>query len=156
MLPLIAQTITFTSTPPTPGRPGIAYTVTATGGGSGNPVVFSLDGSSGASVCSATAGGAVTFLAPGTCAIAANQTGGGEYAGALVAVQNITVAAQIAQSVAITSVPPVPAWATDGYRVFAAGGHSGNPVMFSLPGPSAGVCSLHGDGFTVDLIGAGT
>src|SRR6185295_10897281 len=41
---LASQTIRFTSTPPANavvGGPG--YTVTATGGGSGNPVVFSID-----------------------------------------------------------------------------------------------------------------
>ena len=62
----------------------------------------------------------------------------------------------IAQTITFTSTPPTPGRPGIAYTVTATGGHSGNPVVFSLPGPSAGVCSLRGDGFTVDLIGAGT
>ncbi|HEX3947325.1 MAG TPA: hypothetical protein VHW47_06445, partial [Acidimicrobiales bacterium] len=45
----IAQTITFTA--PAPGTVGGTATLAATGGASGNPVVFSLDATSGAGVC---------------------------------------------------------------------------------------------------------
>ena len=41
-----AQTITFTSTAPTPAVGGPTYTPTATGGASGNPVTFTIDGTS--------------------------------------------------------------------------------------------------------------
>jgi hypothetical protein len=37
----IAQAIIFTSQPPSPAIIGASYAVTATGGESGNPVVFS-------------------------------------------------------------------------------------------------------------------
>ena len=36
------QTITFTSTPPASPAHGSTYTVSATGGGSGNPVTFGI------------------------------------------------------------------------------------------------------------------
>jgi hypothetical protein len=69
------QTITFTSTPPTYPAPGSTYTVSATGGDSGNPVTFSLAPSS-ANVCSIS-GAEVTFNdANGTCIINADQAGG--------------------------------------------------------------------------------
>src|SRR5262249_60720029 len=54
-----AQAITFTSTPPGGALPGGTYDVSATGGGSGNPVTFSIDSPS-ASACS-IAGSTVTF-----------------------------------------------------------------------------------------------
>ena len=70
---LDAQTITFTSAAPTnPPIGGPTYTVTATGGNSGNPVVLSLDGtSSGCSIVGST----VSFTGSGTCKIDANQAG---------------------------------------------------------------------------------
>ena len=67
------QVITFTSTPPaaaTVGGP--SYTPTATAG-SGDPVVFTIDGAS-ASVCTIGAG-VVSFIGPGTCTIDANEDG---------------------------------------------------------------------------------
>lgn len=44
----------------------------ASGGASGNPVVFSIDGSSGAGVCSISSG-TVSFTGVGTCVIDAEQ-----------------------------------------------------------------------------------
>ena len=61
-----AQAIKFTSTAPTDATVGGAsYTVTATGGATGNPVSFAIDSASSA-VC-AISGATVTFTAPGTC-----------------------------------------------------------------------------------------
>ena len=54
-----SQTITFTSTAPAATVGGPTYTVTATGGASGNPVTFTIDGSS-TGVCS-IAGVVVSF-----------------------------------------------------------------------------------------------
>jgi hypothetical protein len=90
----IAQTITFTSTPRTLYFPGDTYVVTATGGGSGSPVTYSIDPSS-TWVCSVS-GSTVTIgtNAPnqeGTCVIDANQAGGGKYQAASQAQQTLTV-----------------------------------------------------------------
>src|SRR5262249_59979135 len=71
------QAIIFASTPPTPVFPGDTYDVSATGGGSGNPVTFSIDSQS-ASVCS-IAGATVTFNQAGSCVIDANQAGNAQY-----------------------------------------------------------------------------
>ena len=65
------QTISFTSTPPNPPIVGGAYTVTASGGASGNPVTF---GSLTPGTCGVS-GAMVSFTARGTCTIAANQSG---------------------------------------------------------------------------------
>ena len=46
-----SQVVAFTSSPPSPAVFGGSYALTATGGASGNPVVFSVDASSGAGVC---------------------------------------------------------------------------------------------------------
>ena len=70
------QVIDITSTAPVAPVVGDTYTPTATGGGSGNPVTFSIDPSS-TSGCTYDAGtGLVTFAAPaGTCVIDANEAG---------------------------------------------------------------------------------
>jgi alpha-tubulin suppressor-like RCC1 family protein len=69
------QSITFTSSAPVPGLVGSSYSVSATGGDSGNPVVFA---SSTESVCTVS-GSNVTLVAAGTCTISASQAGGGGY-----------------------------------------------------------------------------
>lgn len=87
---LAAQSIAFTSQPPSQPRPGATYTVAATGGASGNPIRFAVDPSSGAGVCS-VAGAVVTLAAAGTCAIDANQAGNGQYAPAAQVAQRFDV-----------------------------------------------------------------
>ena len=94
--PLGSQTITFTSTAP-PGAVvgGPAYTVTATGGASGNPVTFSIDASS-TSGCSLS-GSTVSFGGPaGTCVIDANQAGNASYSPAAQAQQSFPVGSPVA------------------------------------------------------------
>lgn len=84
----LAQSIGFT--PPATGTVGQTATLTATGGGSGNPVTFTVDPSSGAGVCSVS-GDTVDYLAAGTCVIDANQAGDAEYAAAAQAQGSISV-----------------------------------------------------------------
>jgi hypothetical protein len=87
---LIAQTITFTSSAPTSATVGGAtYTVAATGGASGNPVLFNIATASSA-VCSMS-GAVVSFTGPGTCTIDANQAGNSTYNAAPQAQQSFTV-----------------------------------------------------------------
>jgi sugar lactone lactonase YvrE len=82
------QTITFTSTAPAAAAFGGTYGVTATGGASGNPVVFS---SATPAVCS-LAGATVHFVGIGTCTIDANQAGNADFEAAPQASQSIPVA----------------------------------------------------------------
>ena len=91
----LSQTVTFTSKPPAGAAVGGTYTPTASGGASGNPVVFGIStGSSG--VCSISSG-VVSLGAAGVCSIDANQAGGGGYSAAPAVSQTFTVA-QVAQS----------------------------------------------------------
>lgn len=85
---ILAQTISFTSTPPSPAIVrGPTYAVTATGGGSGNPVTFT---SATPSLC-AVSGASVSFVGAGTCTIDANQSGNTNYLPATTATQSFSV-----------------------------------------------------------------
>ena len=117
----LPQSITFTSTPPSPALLGGTYAVAATGGGSGNPVVFS---SLTPLVCS-VAGGTVSLDAVGACTIAADQAAGSGYAAAPQATQTFNVVWPFG---GFTS-PVSPAPALNGARAGQA-----IPLKFSLGG----------------------
>jgi hypothetical protein len=87
----IAQSISFTA--PAAGSVDGSALLSATGGGSGNPVVFSVDSSSGTGVCSVSGpnGTTVSYTAAGRCVIDANQAGNARYQPAPQAQQTITV-----------------------------------------------------------------
>ena len=147
-----AQAITFTSTPPSPAVVGGTYTPMATGGGSGNPVVFSIGSASTSGACSVS-GSAVDFTGIGTCVIDANQAGTNVYSAAPQMSQSATVEAT--QVITFTSTPPSPAVVGGTYTPTATGGGSGNPVVFSIGASStSGACSVSGT--AVDLTGTGT
>jgi hypothetical protein len=91
-VPLGTQTITFTSTAPTSVvEGGPSYTASATGGGSGNPVMFST-ADSGSNPCTVT-GSTYSFVGPGQCEVIANQAGNASYQQAPPAFQLINVTA---------------------------------------------------------------
>ncbi|MGO4255452.1 beta strand repeat-containing protein [Marmoricola sp. RAF53] len=145
------QTITFTSSPVSPTYGG-TYTVTANGGGSGNPVVFS---SATPGVCTVT-GSSVSFGHAGTCTINANQAGGGYYTAAP-QVQQIFTIAKAAQVVSFDSTAPSAAVVGGpGYTPTATGGGSGNPVVLSIDSSTAGKCSLSGGVVSHDHVGSCT
>ena len=150
-----AQTISFTG--PGSGTYGGTASLSATGGGSENPVVFSVGSSSGAGVCnvSGTNGSTVQFTGVGSCVIDANQAGNPNYLPAATAAQTIGVG-QAAQSIKFTG----PASGTVGGEttLSATGGTSGNPVVFSVGSSSgAGVCNVSGiNGSTVHFSGPGS
>lgn len=78
---LMNQSITnFIATPTNPTTADANFTVSATGGGSGNPVTFTVDPSS-ASVCSSggTNGATIAIATAGTCTVLANQAGNASY-----------------------------------------------------------------------------
>jgi DNA-binding beta-propeller fold protein YncE len=90
---LRSQTIGFSTAPPTGARTGGTYQVLVTGGGSGNPVVLTIDPSA-AAVCRIS-GNLVTLIGPGTCIINANQAGNVSYAPAPPGQQSFTVQAPL-------------------------------------------------------------
>ncbi|ODS63549.1 MAG: hypothetical protein ABS37_11800 [Acidovorax sp. SCN 65-108] len=138
-----SQAVSFTTMPPSPAVAGSTYTVAATGGASGNPVVFSTVGP-----CT-VAGQVVSFNGAGTCTIHADQAGDAVYPAAP-RVSQSTAVVQAGQVIAFTTTPPSPAVAGRTYTVAATGGASGNPVVFT----TAGACTVAGQ--VVSFNGAGT
>jgi hypothetical protein len=148
----IVQTITFVG----PGTGAIKGTATlsATGGASGNPVVFSLDASSGAGVCalSGTNDALVTYLAAGNCVIDANQAAGGDYSAAATVSQTVVVS-HFAQTITFaalanktTAQSPVTVSATASSKL---------AVTFTTSTPA--VCTAGGtNGKTITLVSGGT
>jgi len=90
----IPQVLTFTSAPPADARVGGSYLVSVAGGGSGNPVVLTVDAAATA-VCS-IAGSTVSLVGAGTCIVNANQAGNDRY----------TPAPQVQQSFTVQAAPP--------------------------------------------------
>ena len=83
------QTIVFNSLPEkTYGD--APFTISATGGGSGNPVVFTSSNTSVAT-CTGTNGETITIIGNGSCIIHANQAGNGTYNAATQVDQTLTV-----------------------------------------------------------------
>lgn len=133
-----AQAITFTSTAPADAVVGAGgYQPTATGGASGNPVVFTVNATTSANC--ALSGGSVTYLKAGTCTIDADQAGDADHAAAPTVQQSFAIS-PAAQAVTITSTPPTGAEVGDSYALTATGGASGNPVVLATTSPSA--CSV--------------
>jgi hypothetical protein len=163
LIVLGSQTITFTSSVPSSPTVGGTYTVSATGGLSGNPVIFSIDATSTAGACTIT-GSVVSLTGAGTCVIDANQAASASYSAASQAQQSFSIGAAVGPgppplpgSQAITFTSSVPSSPTVGgtYTVSATGGLSGNPVIFSIDATStAGACTITGS--VVSLTGAGT
>ncbi|HZJ00237.1 MAG TPA: PxKF domain-containing protein, partial [Gemmatimonadaceae bacterium] len=130
------QTIQFTSSPAAPIYGG-SYTVTATGGASGNAVTFT---SETPSVCTIS-GSLVTFAGVGTCTVAAHQPGGNNYLHADDVTQSFSVA-KAPQVVAFSTTPVTPARLGGSY-VPSATSNTGLPVTYA----TVGSCTL--DGSTV-------
>jgi hypothetical protein len=133
-----AQTITFTSSPPAGAVVGQDYTVTATGGGSGNPVTFTIDDTS-SGVCTIS-GSTVTFNHPGACLIDAAQDGSTRYAPAT-ASQTVPVS----QAATTTTVTIHPSTVSAAVTVDSPG--AGTPtgtVAFSVNGQPVGTASVSG------------
>ena len=150
-----SQSISFAA--PASGEVGGSATLSATGGASGNPVVFSVDASSGAGVCNVSGanGTTVNYTATGSCVIDANQAGNANYA----------AASQVQATVAVGLSPQVVSFSGPGTgsvggsaTLSATGGASGNPVVFSVDASSgAGVCNVSGaNGTTVNYTATGS
>jgi hypothetical protein len=135
-----SQSISIDSAPNNPVVNGPTYTLTATGGGSGNPVVFS----SSSTACTVS-GSTVTFPHAGGCTINANQAGSTYYSAAPQAQQTFTVG-KASQTVAFTSIAPTSAVVGGAsYTVTASSGASGNSVTFSIDAATTNsACSIVG------------
>ena len=135
------QTITFT--PPSSGTAGGVITLSATGGASGNPVVFSVDGTSGAGVCSTsgTNGSTLTYNHPGTCVVDADQAGNVNFAAAARVSRTITVT-MASPTINTTPSGPTPAGGTVSDSATLSGGDTpSGTVTFTLYAPTDANCS---------------
>jgi hypothetical protein len=138
-----SQTIAFTSNAPSDATVGDTYTAKATGGASGNPVIFRTS-----SVCTVS-GSTVSFIAVGTCVIDADQAGNADYLAAAQVQQSVTVG-KAPQTITFTSRAPSGATVGATYTVKATGGASGNAVSFR----ASSTCTVSGS--TVRFTAVGT
>lgn len=127
---LQTQAINFTA-PTSPVTYGVSpITLTATGGGSGNPVVFSVLQGPGT-----ISSNQLTVTGVGNIKIAANQAGGDGYWPAIQVVQNVLVQ-PIAQTISFTAPATPVTYGVAPVTLSATGGASGNPVTFTVSGPA--------------------
>jgi trimeric autotransporter adhesin len=137
-----AQSIAFTG--PSGGTVFGSDTLSATGGASGDPVVFS---SLTPSVCSVsgTNGSTVSYLASGNCTIEADQAGDTDYSQAAPVTWAWQVAAA-AQQISFTA----PSSGNAGYSVsvYPSGGGSGNAVSVASNSPRVCSTAPNADGST--------
>lgn len=133
--PKTAQAITFTTSPPSSAPLGGTHDINATGGGSGNPVTFSVHNTTTNNACTVNStSGVVQFAHAGSCVVAADQAGNGEYAAAPQKLYAPIPVGQGTQAIAFTTSPPASAPLGGTHDVNATGGASGNPVTFSVHG----------------------
>lgn len=149
------QTIAFNSAAPNNAAVGgPLYSVTATAS-SGLPVALTIDVAS-ATVCTINASN-VSFIGPGICTIEANQGGDATYAPAPQAPQSFAVSdagGLTPQNITFTSTMPNNAQVGGATYVATATATSGLPVLLTIDGPSAAVCTI--DAGVVTFIGAGS
>jgi predicted extracellular nuclease len=140
------QFITFGALPDkTYGDP--PFTVSATGGGSGNPVSF---GASGNCTSSGTNGSTITITGAGSCTVTASQAGDGNYNPAPDVGQSFAIA-KADQTIAFAALPDK-TYGDPPFTVSATGGGSANQVTFN----ASGNCTSSGvDGSTTTITGAG-
>lgn len=120
-------------------------TVSATGGGSGNPVTFTA---SGDCTASGTNGATIQLTGAGSCSVTADQAAGNGYTAAPSVTRSFTIG-KASQAIAFDAIDSQ-TFGDGPLTLAATGGGSGNPVTFT----ASGTCSVTGT--TLSLDGAGT
>jgi len=143
---LSSQTITFSA--PASGLVGGSATLSATGGASGNPVVFSVDSTSGSGVCSVSGADGTTlhYTSAGNCVIDANQAGNSTYAPAATVTRSNTVLNPQTISVG----PPLHGYwlvgSDGGIFTFGSALFHGSTGNLTLQRPVVGITPTHDEG----------
>ena len=138
------QTISFAA-PASPVAYGVApIALSATGGASGNAVVFSIVSGPGS-----ISGNTLTITGVGTVVVAANQAGNAYYAAAAQVTQNVVVN-QASQTISFTA-PSSPVTYGVSPISLSASASSGLAVTFSLV---SGPGSISGNTLTISGVGA--
>jgi sugar lactone lactonase YvrE len=151
-----AQTITSFN-PPANLLVGQQVKLTATGGGSGNPVIFTLD-SSGCSTCATISGSTLTALAAGTIKVDANQASGSNSGTQYAAAAQVQVSITISNAT-VAGVPALLMSQVNWVGQLVSGGFTAgaNPAGGSFAIDAAGdVISGNQYGGSVLLFPAGT
>jgi hypothetical protein len=138
----VSQTITFTTNAPSSAVYNTGFTVAATGGASGNPVVFTSAG-----VCSNVGATYTMNSGSGTCWVIANQAGNSSYSAAPQVTETVT-AVPAPQTITVTVPAPPTAVNKTSFTVVAS---ASTPVSFS----SSGACTNAGGKYTMDKITIG-
>ena len=135
---------------------GATGTVTATSASPNSSSAISYSVPSTTSVCSVNpSSGVVTALAAGTCIVAANQAGDGNYNAAVPVTQSILVA-KASQSITFGAVPSmVFGGATGTVAATSASPNSGSAISYSVPSTPS-VCSVNPGSGVVTALAAGT
>jgi len=101
---IMPQTITGFN-PPTSLQVGQQITLSATGGASGNPVVFTIDAASACPTCATISGTTLTAVAVGAVKVDANQAGGTANGNQYAAATQVQAPIAIANTVVASDVP---------------------------------------------------
>jgi sugar lactone lactonase YvrE len=101
---ILPQTITGFN-PPTSLQEGQQITLSATGGASGNPVVFSIDPGSACPTCATIAGSVLTAVSAGAVTVDANQAGGAANGNQYAAATQVQAPITIQYTVVASDVP---------------------------------------------------
>ncbi len=125
-----SQAITFTTNAPASAVYNTTFSVAATGGASGNPVVFTSSGA-----CSNSGTTYTMTSGAGTCSVIANQAGNTDYSAAPQVTQSVN-ANTASQTITFTTNAPASAVYNSNFTV-AAGASSGLAVAYS----NSGACS---------------
>jgi hypothetical protein len=145
-----AQTITAFA-PATPLTYGVSpITLSATGGGSENPVIFSIV--SGPGTLSGINGNVLTVNSGGTIVVAANQAGNANYSAAAQVSASIVVHSASQTIIGFAPITPV-VFGVSPIRLTATGGASGKPVIFSIVSGPGTLGGTKGDMLTVNNAG---
>ena len=141
------QVLAFTSNPPHNVQvQGASYTPTATGGGSGLPVVFTIPES--AQTYCTISGGVISFHAVGNCVLYADQAGDGNW-NAATRISQVFDVTKGQQVISFTSTAPTNAKvAGSPYTVAASGGAGTAPVTFSVSSVATDICRVNGSSVT--------
>jgi hypothetical protein len=133
------------------------FTISATGGGSPNPVTFSSAGKCGVSGSTAAGSGSwqatVSITGAGACTLTASQAGDTNYLAAVDVAQGFVIA-QAAQTIAFGPLADK-TFGDAPFMVGATGGASGNPVTFTS-NTAAGLCTVSGNVVTIVAAGSCT
>ncbi|NCZ97207.1 hypothetical protein EBZ02_08690, partial [bacterium] len=139
-----SQTITF-NTLPSKTFGDAAFNLTATGGGSGNPVTYTSSNTNVATVSGST----VTIVGVGSTTITANQAGNSNYSAAPAVNRTLTVA-QASQTITFGALGTK----NYGAAAFSAGASASSGLTVSYVSSNPNVATVIGN--TVTVVGVGT